>query len=357
MKELLDTTNIRSLTLKNRFIRAAVADYTPAGHLDNGVLGKYENLAKGGAGTIITGFALVDAEEKAFPIMSMYDDAFVDEYSLLTSRVHRHQTNVVMQLVVTGSYAMGDVTGRTVLGPSAVANLNTGIVPKEMTGDEIKAIQEKFAQAAVRAQKAGFDGVEIHAAHGFLLNQFITPYYNNRKDSYGGPIENRARMVLETCAAIRKDVGPDYPVWVKLNSTDGIEQGLTLDDCLYVSKELARLGVDAIEVSGNWIAASSKKEIYFKAEAAKIAEACRIAVIVTGGNRNYREMEELLNSTGVGYFGMARPFIAEPGLVNRFREEKPAKTKCVSCNGCLDPDSLGGCILDQAKKKKDKGLS
>ena len=183
-----------------------------------------------------------------------------------------------------------------------------------MSADEIKAVQEKFAQAAVRAKKAGFDGIEIHAAHGFLLSQFITPYYNRRSDIYGGAIENRARMTLETYSAIREAVGKEYPVWVKLNCIDGFEGGLTLEDFLYVCRALTKLGVDAIEVSGNWMARSKEKEAYFKNEAAIAAEENQVAVILTGGNRDYGQMEQLLNTTRIGYFGMSRPFISEPDL-------------------------------------------
>jgi 2,4-dienoyl-CoA reductase-like NADH-dependent reductase (Old Yellow Enzyme family) len=350
MKALLDTTTIGSLTLKNRFIRSAVGDHAVAGHLDVPILQTYENLAQGGVGTIITGFATVDEAEKVFTMLAMYEDSFVGEYQKLTDKVHAHGTNIMLQLVVTGSYAMGDVTGRTVPGPSAVANLNTKIVPAEMKISEIKTMQKKFGQAALRAKKAGFDGIEIHGAHGFLLSQFIAPYYNRRTDIYGGSIENRARMLIETYSEVRTAVGKGYPVWIKLNSSDGIENGMTFDDCLYVSKQLADRGADAIEVSGSWISCPAKQEMYFKEEAATIAKRCQIPVILTGGNRDFRHMEQVLNSTGIGYFGMARPFISEPDLVNRFIKEHPSKTKCVTCNGCIKPDNIGKCVLNKSKK-------
>lgn len=346
MKKLLDKTRIGNLTLKNRFIRAAIGDFADDGHLNERIFGEYETLAKGGVGTIITGFTLVDEAEKLFPITAIYDDLFIEDFRKLTDIVHSQGTNIILQLVYIGSYVMGEIGERVVLGPSAVANLNTKVIPKEMDISEIKAVQEKFAKAALRAKKAGFDGVEIHAGHGFLLNQFITPYYNRRSDAYGGSIENRARMMLETYSAVRETVGKDYQVWVKVNSTDGFEGGLTFDDCQYVCKELARLGADAIEVSGNWIMPSSKKEIYFKEEAAAIAKENDIAVIVTGGNRDYGEMERLLNSTNIEYFGLARPFISEPDLVNRYEKEHTVQTRCISCNACLDPNNGLKCVLN-----------
>lgn len=333
------------MILKNRFIRSAIADHAAGGHLNEGIFELYENLAKGGVGTIITGLALVDDTEKSFDILSMVDDSFIEEYRILTNRVHAHDANILLQLVSIGSHVIGGVGRRTVLGPSAVANLNTKVVPEEMNARDIKTLQEKFARAALRAKKAGFDGIEIHAAHGFQLSQFLSPYYNRRNDIYGGPIENRARMLLETYSAIRRAVGVEYPVWVKVDSTDEFEEGTIFDDCKYVCRELAGLGADAVEISGDWKPLSKMKEIYFKKEAAAIAGESAVAVIVTGGNRDYGEMERLLNSTAVRYFGMARPFILEPDLVNRFEKEHSARTKCISCNACLDPKNDGKCIL------------
>ena len=315
MKTLFDSTKIGSMTLKNRFIRAATADRAVNGHLTKPMYKTYEDLARGGVGTIITGFTLVDEAEKSYPLPAIYADSFVGQYEQLIADAHAHGANIILQLVYVGSYIMGDTGGKAVLGPSAVTNLNTKAVPKEMSVDEIKAVQGKFAQAAVRAKKAGFDGIEIHAAHGFLLSQFITPYYNHRSDIYGGTIENRARMTLETYSAIREAVGKEYPVWVKLNCTDGFEGGLTLEDFLYVCRALTKLGVDAIEVSGNWMARSKEKEAYFKNEAAMAAEENQVAIILTGGNRDYGQMEQLLNTTRIGYFGMSRPFLSEPDLV------------------------------------------
>lgn len=347
MKKLLETTKIGSMTLKNRFISAAIGDFIEGGHVNEEIIEKYETLAKGGVGTIITGFTLIDEAEKLFPILSIYEDSFTEDLKKLTDRVHSYGVNFISQLVYIGSYVIGAVGERNVLGPSAVANLNTNVIPKEMTIDEIKAVQQKFVEAALRAKKSGFDGIEIHAAHGFLLNQFITPYYNSRNDIYGGSIENRARMIIETYSAIREAVGTKYPILVKVNSMEGFDGGLTLDDYIYVCRELARLGADAIEVSGDWMSLPSNKGVYFEKEAMAIAEENNIAVIVTGGNRNFEQMEQLLNSTNIGYFGMARPFISEPDLVNKYEKEHITKIRCISCNKCADPSTGCKCIFDR----------
>jgi 2,4-dienoyl-CoA reductase-like NADH-dependent reductase (Old Yellow Enzyme family) len=320
MKTLFDATSINGLTLKNRFIRAAVGEKTDDGTVKEHVLRTYRELARGGAGALITGFTLVDEAEKLFPILALYSDDFLDGHKELTSVVHEASGNIVSQLVYVGSWVMGNNGGAPVLAPSAVRHLRSDVTPREMSVAEIKAVQQKFAEAAARARKAGHDGVEIHAAHWFLLSQFLTPYYNRRVDQYGGPVENRARMLLETYEAVRQAVGPNFPVWVKINVNDGFERGVSLDDCLYVGRELTRRGIDAIEVSGDWMERPENSGPYFKKEAEALAAATGAAIILTGGNRDCRQMTEMLNSTGIAYFGMARPLMKEPNLINQLQE-------------------------------------
>lgn len=146
---------------------------------------------------------------------------------------------------------------------------------------------------------------------------------------------------------VREAVGNDYPIWIKINCTDGIEGGVSVDDFRYICAELTKLGVNAIEVSGNWMDRSKDKTAYFKEEAAMIAEENQVVVVLTGGNRDYTQMEQLLNSTNIGYFGMARPFISEPNLPIRYEKDFPKRTRCVSCNACLNPENAGSCVLKQ----------
>jgi 2,4-dienoyl-CoA reductase-like NADH-dependent reductase (Old Yellow Enzyme family) len=215
-----------------------------------------------------------------------------------------------------------------------------------MTKEEIILVQKSFADAADRAKKAGFDGVQIHAAHGYLLSKFLTPYYNHRTDEYGGDIENRARMVLETYKAIRAEVGPDYQVLIKINSEDFIEQGMTFADCKYLCHKLTDLGIDAIEISGGSFSSrpnegSSRnippeQESYYKKYAAEIAQEIKIPVILVGGNRDVKGLTEILNNTAIEYTSFCRPFICESDLINRW-EKDTTPAKCVSCNKCYNP--------------------
>lgn len=188
--------------------------------------------------------------------------------------------------------------------------------------------------------------MQLHVAHGFLLNQFLTPYYNKRTDEYGGPIENRARIIKETYQAVRQAVGEEYPVMIKINCDDFMDQGLSLVDSSYVSELLSDLGVNLIEVSGGSyssrtgegaarVANKSEQESYFKEFATRIAEKVKVPVALVGGNRSLETMNEILNTTKIEYFALSRPFIHEPELVNRWARGNTEKAKCVSCNQCF----------------------
>ncbi len=218
------------------------------GHMTKKLYEIYEDLAKGGVGTIITGLTFVSDLENVYPGQTgIYDDTFINEYRNLTGMVHRYSASIIMQLACNGSQTPVDPdSGKAVWGPSAVEDLAYKNTPQEMTKEEIIFVQKAFADAAERAKKAGFDGVQMHAAHGYLLSKFLTPYYNRRTDQYGGDYEKRSRMVLETYEAIRDRVGPDYPVFIKINSEDFFEQGMTFSDCRHVCRKLADLGIDAI---------------------------------------------------------------------------------------------------------------
>jgi 2,4-dienoyl-CoA reductase-like NADH-dependent reductase (Old Yellow Enzyme family) len=319
-KSLFDETVIGNLKLKNRFIRASVRDNVWNEVISDTVMNTYENLAKGGVGTILTGYSLVDRAEKDMKILPMYDDKFIGRYKELTEMVHRHGANILMQLVYVGSNFTQGGEHRDMMGASAVKDLNTGFIPREMTLDDIEELKKKFAAAAVRAKKAGFDGVEIHASHGYLLHQFATAYYNRRTDQYGGSRENRYRLTIEVYESIREAVGKDFPIWIKVQSQDNFEQGVTNEDCLYLCEQLAQRGIDAIEISGNFWDFKQNTAFFAKA-ASMIADKVSVPIIVTGGNREYKEMEKMINETKIEYVGMARPLISNPNLINQFHKE------------------------------------
>lgn len=319
-KSLFDETVMGNLKLKNRFIRASVGDYIHKDVISDEVLNTYENLAKGGVGTILTGYSLIDEDEKDMNILPIYDNKYIDRYKELTEIVHKYDANILMQLVYVGSTFTPNGTHGDMMGASAVKNLKTGFTPREMTLNDIEELKKKFAAAAVRAKKAGFDGIEIHASHGYLLHQFATAYYNRRTDQYGGNRENRYRLTIEVYESTRKAVGKDFPIWIKVQSQDNFEQGVTNEDCLYLCEQLAQRGIDAIEISGNFWDFKQNTAFFAKA-ASMIADKVSVPIIVTGGNREYKEMEKMINETKIEYVGMARPLISNPNLINQFHKE------------------------------------
>lgn len=253
MATIFEPTNIKGMTLKNRLIRSATWENMAddKGHMTDNLFKVYEDLAKGGVSMILTGYTFVIKEEQPNPgMMGIYDDSFTTEYQQLTTMVHQHNSRVVSQIAYGGSQTGYPAEGRLIWRPSAIANLTTEVVPTEMTQQNITTVVHAFGAAAQRAKVAGFDGVQIHGAHNFLLSQFSNPYYNRRSDSYGGCIENRVRIFIEVYNQIHQQVGDNYPVMIKINAEDFIEGGATFADCRYVCHQLAERGIDAIEISG-----------------------------------------------------------------------------------------------------------
>jgi 2,4-dienoyl-CoA reductase-like NADH-dependent reductase (Old Yellow Enzyme family) len=362
MKSLFDQTQFAGLKLKNRFIRSATYDGVAdeRGHMTEALFSVYENLAKGGVGTIITGLTNVTDLEKQQPgQMCIYDDSFVEEYKKLTDVIHSYNTNIILQIAALGAQKSPNAGGKNVWGPSAVEDLSYKNTPQEMTHKDIFIMQTAFADAALRAKKAGFDGVQMHVAHGYLLSKFLTPYYNRRTDGYGGSIENRARMIIETYQAIRVKVGSEYPILIKINSEDYMDQGMTFAECKYVCKKLAEAGINAIEISGGNFSSrpnegpmrtvKPEQEPYFKAYAAELAEEINIPVIAVGGNRDAASLQEIVNSTSIEYIAFSRPLICESNLISRWQSGDLKRAKCISCNKCFHPDGTS-CIFNRSNK-------
>ena len=278
MKHLTDQTMLGSIAMKNRFVRAAVGDFTNGGHLTESNFELYRNLAEGGAALLISGFSVVDAQEQSDHTFSVADDALIPEYRRLTQMVHEAGCKIVAQLV----YLSGFVPVSRPLAPSAGKNKYTGIETFEMTEDEIHQMVRFFADGARRAKEMGFDGVELHGAHGFLLHQFFSPLWNHRTDLYGGTVENRCRFLIETYEAVREDVGNEFPVMMKLSLDD-----VPAEEWLYLAHQLDARGIDALETSGNWMAHTPKDRTYYHDAATTLASELKCAVIQTGGNREF----------------------------------------------------------------------
>ena len=342
MKHLTDQTMLGSIAMKNRFVRAAVGDFTNGGHLTESNFELYRNLAEGGAALLISGFSVVDAQEQSDHTFSVADDALIPEYQSLTQLVHEAGCKIVAQLV----YLSGFVPVSRPLAPSAGKNKYTGIETFEMTEDEIHQMVRFFADGARRAKEMGFDGVELHGAHGFLLHQFFSPLWNHRTDLYGGTVENRCRFLIETYEAVREDVGNEFPVMMKLSLDD-----VPAEEWLYLAHQLDARGIDALETSGNWMAHTPKDRTYYHDAATTLASELKCAVIQTGGNREFATLEEQLNDSDIAYFGFARPFMSEPDFVSKYLRGEIQKPRCLSCNFCLrNPQNI--CVFEKEKLKE-----
>lgn len=360
MKHVFEQTHIGNIAVKNRLVRSATWENLAAenGHMTEKLFNLHQELAQGGVGLIITGYAFVTGDEQPNPnMMGISNDTFIADYKKLTNMVHDQGSRIVMQVAYGGPQTGFIPENRVIWGPSNIADLAYGVVPTPMTRADIKSLIQAYGDAARRVKESGFDGVEIHAAHGYLLSQFLTPHYNRREDEYGGSIENRSRIIVEIYQEIRRQVG-DYPIFLKLNGEDFIENGLSFDDCSWVAEKMAALGVDALDISGGSFASGDKnpcrqkvnsreKEAYHAEYAAKIANEVDVPVIVVGGIRSMEVIEWLLNNTRIEFFALSRPLLTEPDLPERWRGGDRSKTKCISCNGCFKPKPKGSypCIL------------
>lgn len=355
---LFEPINIAGIEIPNRFVRSATHEWMaqPDGTPTSRIGDLYEELARNEIGLIITGYAYVNPKGKSDHLQQgIYDDRCIEPYKEIISRVHEHGSKIVIQIVHGGRQTMITTDNPYVLAPSAVVDITKGIMPEEMTEKEVLETIEDFAQAVRRAKEAGFDGVQLHCAHGFLLSNFISPYTNRRKDRWGGSTEKRTQVVLDIISRARELVGYEYPILVKLNVTDGFKPGShkhTLDapESIEIAKILADNGVCAIEISGGIAEAGDElfrtnidlpaKEAYYRDYAKMIKQQVNVPVILVGGIRSKQVMEMLLKESYADMISLCRPLICEPDLVTKLKKGESEITKCVSCNLCSDESGI-----------------
>jgi 2,4-dienoyl-CoA reductase-like NADH-dependent reductase (Old Yellow Enzyme family) len=298
--------------------------------------------------------------------LGIYRDELVPELESMTKAVHDRGGKIVLQLSHAGYFSFARLTGRIPLAPSEVEGFAKG--PRQaMAQEDIQNVVSAFGAAARRARNAGFDGVQIHAAHGYLLSQFLSPTFNRRDDRYGGNIRNRARALIEVLGSVRSAVGRDYPVLVKINCQDFIENGLTLEDSLQAGAMLVENGIDAIELSGGVLVGgklspsrmgikTEDKEAYFQHDAAAFKKQVDVPLILVGGNRSFQVAERLVDDGIADYLSMARPLIREPDLINRWQSGDRSRATCVSDNMCFQPASKGEgiyCLTEEKQKAEN----
>jgi 2,4-dienoyl-CoA reductase-like NADH-dependent reductase (Old Yellow Enzyme family) len=349
MSTVFEPGAISGMILKNRFVCSSIYDGMAEkdGSCSQKVVDLVAKPARGNVGLIITGAAYVRPDGFAYVGMAgIHDDSILPGLTAMTQAVHEPGGSIIAQLFHGGVFSNPEYTGQEALGPSTL-NTDNGPLGKEMTTEQIQRIVVAFSEAAARAKKAGFDGVEVHAAHGFLLSQYLSPFFNHRGDAYGGNIENRARMLLELVQAVREAVGDGYPLLVKINADDFLPGGFSTDDMLQVAGWLERAGVDAIELSGGTVlgllsgspntsfSRVERKGPYYADAAKRCRERIGVPLILDGGTRSLQVSERLIDQGIADYVAMARPFIKEPALIRRWQSGDTTESGCLSDNDCL----------------------
>ena len=376
MALLFTPYKLGGLEIANRFVHSATTESmaTEDGTVTDRLVKRYERLAAGGVGLIIPGAMYVQQAGRHFRLATgIYGDALVPGLRRMVDGVHSHGGKIFFQLVHAGRQTTRDMAGVKPIGPSSQHRDPAYLVkPREMSEEEIQATIRAFGNAARRAAEAGADGVQIHAAHGYLISQFLSPFFNARKDRWGGSDENRFRFLAEVYEETRKILPPDMPVLVKLNTNDFTpKQGITPALAARYAGWLADLGIDGVEVSQGsiyammnvmrggipvkemlasqpawkkpaaWILLKNMQGKFdlvegYNLDAAKVVKPAlgEVPLILVGGMRRVSHMEEVLQEGRAEFISLSRPFIREPNLVNKFAEGK-AEASCISCNKCF----------------------
>jgi 2,4-dienoyl-CoA reductase-like NADH-dependent reductase (Old Yellow Enzyme family) len=351
MSILFEPVKIGRLVLKNRFVRSATyfALSDDDGYVSQAEIDLMQTLARNEIGLIVTGFAYVLKNGQGVPDMcGIQDDDHIPGYRKMTEAVHRAGGLVAMQIVHCGmnAYTMsfwhGDYMAVSVFKDMPEYRKKA----REMTGEDIEAIIEAFGQAARRVEEAGFDGVQIHGAHGYLVSQFLSPYSNRRRDEWGGDLENRMRFVLEVAKAIKRNVSTDFPVMIKLGVRDYFpdRRGLTVEEGGQVAQALEKEGVCLVEISSGFSESQSmqtgirspEKEAYFLPQALYIRGVTSGPLCLVGGMRSLPVMEAIIRSGVASCVSLSRPLIREPDLIKRWKAGDTRPADCISCGGCFN---------------------
>ena len=321
-------------TIKNRFFKSAMSegmgtrDFQPKKNIAT----LYKRWAEGGTGLIITGNIMVDPKGTAEPGNIVFDkNSNMEILKDWAKQGQQHGAKVMVQLNHPGKQVPKTIAKETV-APSTIP-LGNGLnklfsTPRALTTSEVEELVQKFVTSAKVAKEAGFSGVQIHAAHGYLISQFLSPHDNRRTDKYGGSLENRMRFLKEIYLGMREELGKDFTIGIKINSTDFKEDGLTEEDSLKTIIELANLGLDFVEISGGTYerpammgaTGKSTNQVFFAEYSKKLKQKIEIPVVVTGGIRSINAMNTLLNDNTTDFIGIARPLTIDPNIPNKIKQ-------------------------------------
>jgi 2,4-dienoyl-CoA reductase-like NADH-dependent reductase (Old Yellow Enzyme family) len=396
MSILFEKTKIKGVELKNRLVRSATHEAMADGEgfPTDRLFKLYERLAKGGVGLIITGYTYVSRDGKFKAMLGIDTDDHIPKYRELVYNVHKNGAKIAMQINHCGRQTTREMTGTQPIAPSAVFDKSLFVMPREMTEADIERIIEAFAQSARRVKESGFDAVQLHGAHGYLISQFLCPHTNRREDKWGGTIENRMRFVTEIYKRTRKSVGDDYPIFIKISAYDYMKNGLKPKEGIVMACKMAELGFDGIEVScgigedggstlrgdipfdvilDEWEMYREKGFLFkfimrkfgnkimkpipfaqgYNRESAKvIKKKVNIPIFAVGGMVDPTFMEETIQSGEADYISLCRALIADPKFPNKIKEGSLEVSRCIHCNLCLFYLSTRSVRCYQGKRMK-----
>jgi 2,4-dienoyl-CoA reductase-like NADH-dependent reductase (Old Yellow Enzyme family) len=390
LAKALSPASLGPLSLRNRIIKTATYEgMTPHGAPSPALVQHHVELARGGVGMTTVAYCAVSPNGRTFAEQMWMRDEIVPALASLTAAVHAEGAAVSLQLGHCGYFSRNtELPGRRSLGPSRLLNeygLLSGIpFSRAMSHSDIAETVEDFAAAAGRARSAGFDAVEVHLGHGYLLSQFLSPATNHRTDEYGGSLDNRLRFPLEVLAAVRSRVGAGTAVIVKTNLRDGFRGGLEVEEAVAVCEALERGGVDAIELTGGFTSRTPFylfrgkapikemieveksrlrrvalrlfgrramrdypfEELYFLELARSVRERVSVPLVLLGGCLSTGNLETAMRE-GFDFVAMGRALIADPDLVARMADGRAERSRCISCNRCVAEMDRGGvrCVL------------
>jgi len=352
LEHLFSPGKIGTVQIKNRIVRCATYEGMARkyGLVSEDLINLYTELARGGTGLIITGAIAVDETAAASSRQPfLYSDEYIEGQKKLVKAVHdQSDVKIAAQLVHPGRQGFHPKYPN--VAPSPIKDPITNKVPKELTEEEIRVIMKKFVDASRRAYECEYDMVQLHAAHGYLLSNFLSPYTNRRSDDFGGDIQKRTKILVDIYNLLRDEIGKNFPITVKLQTDDEIPEGLTVNEAAEIVKIITATGYDAIEPSGgisesrkrnkNPLASkrikSPEEENYLLPTAKKLKPIMgKCSLILMGGIKRVESAEKFLQEKITDFIGMCRPLIYEPDLPNRWRNGDHAPARCISCNGCF----------------------
>ena len=343
MSDLFKPLQINKLSIKNRFVRSATVDNLGKNQLvTEAQLNFYRELAKGEVGLIVSSGLFPSLDGWAAPgQLGIHTDEMIPSLKKITDTVHANDGKIVAQLMHAGWFGNPELCGFQTVGPSETINPANNLKVRELSSDEVEEKVDEFVKAGARAAEAGFDGVQIHAAHGWLVSAFLSPVTNRRDDKWGGSALKRANFVMKITEGLRKATGPDFPVLIKLGIKEYHPEGKSAEEGINSANMFIDAGMDAIEVSEgveetpfNHIR-PDRMDPYYVDECKKARDAISKPLILVGGMRSLDDMKKVVDDGIADAISMCRPFIMDQHIVKKLRDGSSDKSLCTSCNSCI----------------------